>query len=89
MSPTLEAWQEESRALASLRDVSVVDFVKSKGPIEIRDKRAEAEALQEKVNQLLSEAAHVEAILLAAGVVPAAIHTNGARRPDQAETVAI
>lgn len=88
MSPTLEAWQEESRALASLREVGVLDFVKSKAPIEIRSKRQEAELLQTKVNQLLSEAAHLEAILLAAGTPPVAVHTNGAHRPDQAEAVA-
>lgn len=88
MSPSLEAWQDESRALASLREVSVIDFVRSKCPIEIRAKRAEAEQLQEKVNQLLAEAAHIEAILLAAGAPPPVVHTNGSRRPDQAEAVA-
>lgn len=84
----LDDWQEESRGLASLRDVSVIEFVRSKGPIEVKAKRLEAAALQEKVNQLLAEAAHVEAIMLAAGTVPAVAHTNGARRPDQAEAVA-
>lgn len=84
----LDDWKEESQMLASLRDVSVIDFVRSKGPIEVKAKRLEAEALQEKVNQLLAEAAHIEAIMLAAGTVPVAVHTNGARRPDQAEAVA-
>lgn len=84
----LDDWKEESQLLASLRDVSVIDFVRSKGPIEVKAKRLEAEALQEKVNQLLAEAAHVEAIMLAAGTVPATVHTNGARRPDMAESVA-
>jgi hypothetical protein len=88
VSPRVEDWQEESRMIASLRDVSVIEFVRSKGPIEIKAKRAEAESLQEKVNQLLAEAAHVEAIMLAAGVTPAVVHTNGARRPDQAEACA-
>lgn len=84
----LEDWQDESRGLASLRDVSVIEFVRSKAPIEIKAKRIEAAALQEKVNQLLAEAAHIEAIQLAAGTVPSVAHTNGTRQPDQAEAVA-
>lgn len=84
----LEDWRDESKMIASLREVSVVEFVRARGPVESRAKRIEAEALQEKVNQLLAEAAHIEAIMLAAGVPPAPVHTNGARRPDQAEAVA-
>jgi hypothetical protein len=88
VSPKLEDWQEQSQGLASLRDVSVVQFVRARGPVESKAKRLEAEALQEKVNQLLAEAAHIDSIVLAAGLAPATVHTNGARRPDQAEACA-
>jgi hypothetical protein len=84
----LDEWQEESRGLASLRDVSVIQFVRARGPVEAKAKRLEAEALQAKVNQLLAEAAHIDSIVLAAGPAVPIAHTNGARRPDMAESVA-